>query len=871
MERLKQKISACDLIYHTPSRCWQDGFTIGNGAFCALAYETEGMFPTWLLNLNTLWDERCSEFKRFSLPYLKRIASGELSFVQEMGKENPPPEEKKVPVPVYGANLRIEPGISSTMAPGHKIKKHLHLFDGYVETSLTKHLSHPVIESFICAGENVMVIRVRNVSCLTAFRQQIYFYRDSQPEYPSPDFILEEDGAAFEQTAGDLKFSAAVLVKSRPDQKVMNEEIFFKYTHSVTELPKQSLQKTELLPDCAGITVCGNYDIFVTLERGISPVELMKKLRSVSEKGSEALFQEHKKYWNSFWEKNDVSFKDPGLNQLWCLSNYHMGIASNVNPAWGLCGPWFGRTGAPAQVLPWNGYYTNDYNSQLPLMPLENINRPELAEGLLRMIHAQLGEAGKNAEILGMPGAFYPLSCGPDGKDCSSGHYRLCQGAGPYWGILVYRHYCYTGDLEFLKEIGYDILREVSRFFSAYIEWDDSDDTYHLRCSQNPELHYLHLQDPIDTLALLKATLKAAVEISVLLDRDEDDRNKWEHILAHYPEYPTSPLGFSPLKGLPENHINHSRTLAPLFPAGELDPEFPGGQLEDAKREIYSPTWNGFMHSWACNDGTIEGWTGKVYHRGIPACRIGDKALAWKYLCDLISGCVKPNGLISHNMAVLSDSVLTEENIGKIPFMEIVHDCGPVPVSVAEVSCGRCWEDATEDPECKEKMYPVLEGPAVFLLLVSEMLLQGYHGLVRLFPAMPDDQDVSFRDLRTEGPLLVSAARKNGVVQYVRIKALKKQSFLLLNPWEDGQEVCLNGKMVRLEHHHPFELDEMEEVVLQRSEQISEKTDVFNTVAEARLLMPDGCRGAFLGKPSQAEYYAGLEKIRSRQILPENK
>jgi hypothetical protein len=193
------------------------------------------------------------------------------------------------------------------------------------------------------------------------------------------------------------------------------------------------------------------------------------------------------------------------------------------------------------------------------------------------------------------------------------------------------------------------------------------------------------------------------------------------------------------------------------------------------------------------------------------------------------------------------------------------HSPDSAPVSLAEISCGRCEEDATEDPECKEKMYPVLEGPAIYLLLVSEMLIQGYHGLIRLFPALPDDRDASFSNLRAEGPLLVSAARKGGIVQHVKIKAIGKQSFCLLNPWDDGRTVYLNGKPISLDHHHQFELNDGEELILTAESEYS-IPEKMPEKPQARMIMIDGCRGAFIGKPSLAEYYTGLEQIRTRRF-----
>ena len=866
MDCLRKKISQYDLVYRSPARHWLDGISIGNGTMCAIAYDAEGAFPEWLVNHHSLWNETCYGFKRHPMSHIRKIAAGELPFLQEMVKENPV-GERIVPIPVYGAQLRLESGHSATMAPPHKITRHLHLFDGMLETNLSRHLSHPVINSFVVPGKDVMVIQVRNVSCMTAYAQRIRLFREAQPEFETPQFYKEADAAALHQKIGSMEFTAAILVKSRPDQPTAFRDLFARHVSSVKNPTEPMITAVVQEGDSMVISAFGNYDIFMSISSTDSPEELISALRETAESGSEPLQETTRAHWNKFWEGNEVKLSDTGLEQLWYLSNYHMRISEGSTPAWGLCGPWFGRTCNPTQRLPWFGYFTNNYNAQAPVMPLPVINHPELAEGTFRMIHNQLENARENAKLFEMPGAYYPLSCGPDGKECSHGAYRFCMMSGPYWSTLIYRHYRYTKNLDFLKNYGYDVIRESCRFFAAYLDWNDTEQCYHLRCSQNSELFYLHLPDPLDTLALLKSALKAAVESSELLQCDEEDRKKWQHILDHFPKYPTTPGGFSPLDGLPQNHINHSRTLTPLFPADELDPEFPGGQLEDAKREFFNPTWKGFMYSYSCNDGFTEGWTGKVYHRGLPACRLGEKEVAWKYLCDLITGCVKPNGLIAHNMAQLVDTSLSEKNIENIPEMLLEHGYSNTgPFSIAEVSCGIKEEDATEDPECKEKMYPVIEGPAIYLLLVSEMLLQSYHGLIRLFPAFPDDRNASFKNLRAEGALLVSSAKKDGIVRYVKIKALQTQTFQLLNPWENGTAVYLNGKPVTLEHHHSFMLQNGEELILTLEPEYHEIESETAEEAKARLIMVNGCRGAFIGKPSPAEYYAGLEQIRTRRM-----
>ena len=67
----------------------------------------------------------------------------------------------------------------------------------------------------------------------------------------------------------------------------------------------------------------------------------------------------------------------------------------------------------------------------------------------------------------------------------------------------------------------------------------------------------------------------------------------------------------------------------------------------------------------------------------------------------------------------------------------------------------------------------VIETPLSAAQCVQELLLQSWGNTIRVFPAVPQSwKDVTFHDLRAEGAFLVSAVRKNGVTQFVRIKSL---------------------------------------------------------------------------------------------------
>jgi len=68
---------------------------------------------------------------------------------------------------------------------------------------------------------------------------------------------------------------------------------------------------------------------------------------------------------------------------------------------------------------------------------------------------------------------------------------------------------------------------------------------------------------------------------------------------------------------------------------------------------------------------------------------------------------------------------------------------------------------------------PVIETPLSAAQCVHDLLLQSWGGTIRIFPGVPDSwKDVAFHNLRAEGAFLVSAVRKGGKTQFVRIKSL---------------------------------------------------------------------------------------------------
>lgn len=78
-----------------------------------------------------------------------------------------------------------------------------------------------------------------------------------------------------------------------------------------------------------------------------------------------------------------------------------------------------------------------------------------------------------------------------------------------------------------------------------------------------------------------------------------------------------------------------------------------------------------------------------------------------------------------------------------------------------------------------------LEGNFAFAKGIQEMLLQSHKNCIEIFPAIPQSwNNVSFKNLRTQGAFLVSAKKENGMIDEVRIFSEKGGLFCLKLPFK---------------------------------------------------------------------------------------
>jgi hypothetical protein len=94
---------------------------------------------------------------------------------------------------------------------------------------------------------------------------------------------------------------------------------------------------------------------------------------------------------------------------------------------------------------------------------------------------------------------------------------------------------------------------------------------------------------------------------------------------------------------------------------------------------------------------------------------------------------------------------------------------------------------------------PVIECSIVLNRSLQDMLLQSWGDKINIFPAVPASwKEAVFHDLCAEGAFLVSAERKEGRTQWVRIKSLAGEPCRVQTGFAAVPKLQINGKTAEL-------------------------------------------------------------------------
>ena len=389
---------------------------------------------------------------------------------------------------------------------------------------------------------------------------------------------------------------------------------------------------------------------------------------------------------------------------------------------------------------PWKGDYHHDTNTELSYQSYLKANRLEAGEAFVDYLWKLKPAYEKFAkEFFGVSGILLPSCSTLNGKAMGGWAQYSLSPTMTIWAAQSFdEYYLYTGDEEFLKTRAYPFLRGVGEAIFALLKEEQG--KLYLPLSSSPEIFdatrkaYLQPNSNFD-LALMRYLYKTLAGYAKKLGESAE---KYEKILSKLDEIAIDESGVVMLdrtQKLPETHRHFSHLMC-LYPLHLINYD-----TEEHKR-IYERTISELEK---LGTGLWVGFSFAMSAQIYAMAKNGNGA--YERLREFCHGFVGENGFHLNG---------DYKNYGYTQFHYR-------PFTL-EASFGFC--DA-----------------------LHEMLLQDHTGKIELFAAIPEEwkkREISFKNLRSRGGLLISATSKNGKIVSLGVKSPSARTVTI-----DGREYRL--------------------------------------------------------------------------------
>lgn len=274
------------------------------------------------------------------------------------------------------------------------------------------------------------------------------------------------------------------------------------------------------------------------------PFVVTRRIRNVINAGStlsvngldalpdfETLLESNRAHYDAFWNTADVEIEDDDLNQQgirYCVFQLHQtyrGLDGRHN---------IGAKGLTGEV--YNGHAF--WDSETYCLPYYLLNDREAARNLLMYRYHTLPQARSRAKELDCEGACYPIATLNGNEACTLWQHASLQmqpSTAVAYAIMEYVRL--TGDMEFLRHEGLEMLVEISRYVYSRGDWNADHsgfgfygvmgpDEFHMMVNNNYYTNFMGKKTLEDTLW----ALSQASDAERLVGKEEQAR--WREAAA---------------------------------------------------------------------------------------------------------------------------------------------------------------------------------------------------------------------------------------------------------------------------------------------------------------------------------------------------
>jgi len=721
---------------------WRKALPIGNGDFGAAIHGYPDNYTFHIAKNDVWWDNLPGPdpYPSMNLAELRRrVAAGDPSVKHDI-RQTAETGVKPEPVPTGCARLTLQLCRSGTF---YNVKEYLNMMNATASTEFCVSQNGLDggafwIQSMVSRLEEVLVIKLRPAG-KNMGRLRFELGRDPLELHDRARANGWETEAAL-----DTKF----VPKAETDGRLCWFTMPLSGGDHYTVMLGSNIENLQV--DVVGSDLIGRarpqdgeLAIYVTVVSSHDATDTVAEARRRIERalviGIGTIWSEHSSWWNRYWKRSWVALPKGMSERSWYWGLYKAGSArrpGKVCPGYGA--PW--RKG---NYLNWGsftlGYEETKYN--LGLLPT---NHAELLEPWIAVVRRTLEKSRASSQrFYGMPGGV-PFGMSWLGEPVSHvGLYAstpMCVYTAGEAVKCAWDYYAFTGDLGFLRDFGYPLLKEVALFYRAYLQADENGRLviFPSRCNEHDSwcegLDDFMCNSVLD-IAMFRQVFRNAAAAATLLGVDAELAADWTAARARLAAYPTWPDGtWKPS----EDHINRGYELMLCRPElFDLWPVSVGEEIDawhgtETERQQALASYRKYLGHHPLN----------TWDRCFPflvAARMGDRDFAGKILAHLQT--IPEAGNINR-----ADPPDAGEQDGHCPFAVDAGSAFPAEV-------------------------------------VTEFLLQSHAGDLRLFPAAPLTGHYAFHSLRTRGAFLVSSEFRDGKVPYALIQSLRGNPCRVANPF----------------------------------------------------------------------------------------
>ncbi|HOW31008.1 MAG TPA: HAD-IA family hydrolase, partial [Bacteroidales bacterium] len=222
---------------------------------------------------------------------------------------------------------------------------------------------------------------------------------------------------------------------------------------------------------------------------------LAESLKTVSQAADfDTLLEESARAWSAIWKKIDIKITgDRFAQKLIRLHLYHLMVSMSPNNA-GI------DASITARGLHGEAYRGHIFWDELFILPLYDLQLPEVAKAMLMYRYKRLDQARAYAKEYGYSGAMFPWQSGSDGREETQiihlnplngqwdpDHSSLQRHVSLAIAYNIWQYYSITLDADFMKQYGAEMFFEICRFWASKAEWNKKSGRYDIRKVMGPD------------------------------------------------------------------------------------------------------------------------------------------------------------------------------------------------------------------------------------------------------------------------------------------------------------------------------------------------------------------------------------------------